>query len=186
MVIPLLKRLGIGVGLATLLVIVVGLFLPRTYTIERSIVITASQERIHESCDNLDHWPRWSPWCKADPDLKITLGDVTRGKGAHQSWISKASVGELTFTRSDPAWGVGFDMVFDKGPTEAICTMRYAPADSGGIEVTWVMTGDNGYNLLARYFGLLMDPLMGSMFDEGLVRLKLVAEEAPAEDGGLG
>ena len=43
------------------------------------------------------------------------------------------------------------------------------------------MTGDNGWNLLARYFGLMMDPLMGSMFDEGLARLKLVAEEAPAE-----
>ena len=160
--------------------------MPRTYTIERSIVIAAPQERIHELCDNLEQWPRWIPWFKADPDLKITLGDVTRGEGAHQSWDGKGSVGELTFTRSDPAWGVDFDMVFDKGPTEVVCTMRDAPTDSGGIEVTWVMTGDNGYNLLARYFGLLMDPLMGSMFDEGLARLKLVAEEAPADESGIG
>ena len=80
MIVPLLKRIGIGVGLATLLVIVVGLFLPRTYTIERSIVITAPQEHIHEFLDNLEQWPRWIPWFKADPDLQITLGSVTMAR----------------------------------------------------------------------------------------------------------
>ena len=180
MVLPLLKRIGLGIGLATLLVVGVGLALPREYTISRSIVIDASVDRIHELCDDLEQWPRWTPWFKADPNLEINVGPVTHGEGAHQSWDGKSSKGELTFTRSDPDWGVGFDLTFDDGGTRAACTMSYAPVDSG-IQVTWVMTGDNGYDLLSRYFGLLMDSVMGPMFEEGLARLKLLAEEAPRE-----
>ena len=41
------------------------------------------------------------------------------------------------------------------------------------------MQGEHGWNLLERYAGLLTDALLGPMFDEGLARLKLVAEEAP-------
>ena len=59
--------------------------------------------------------------------------------------------------------------------------MRYAVVDSG-VQVTWDMKGDAGFNLLDRFFGLLMDAVVGPMFDEGLARLKLVAEEAPAEE----
>ena len=107
MAFSIFKRVGLGVGLATLLVIAVGLFLPRTYTIERSIVIAAPQNHIHELCGNLEEWPRWTPWFKADPGLEISLGNRTSGEGAAQSWQGKGSRGRLTFTRSDPAWGIG-------------------------------------------------------------------------------
>lgn len=186
MAFTIFKRVGLGVGLATLLVIAVGLFLPRTYTIERSIVIAAPQNHIHELCGNLEEWPRWTPWFKADPGLEISLGNRTSGEGAAQSWQGKGSRGRLTFTRSDPAWGIGFDLELNNGSTEANCTLRYALVDSG-VQVTWDMTGDAGYNILDRFFGLMMDTVMGPMFDEGLTRLKLVAEEAPsAPPPGLG
>ena len=181
----ILKRVGMGVGLATLLVIGVGLFLPRTYTIERSIVITASKQQIHELCADLEQWPRWTPWFKADPGIEITMGPRSRGEGAHQAWHGKDSQGKLTFTRSDPAWGVGFDLWLNDGSTEAVCTMRYAVVDSG-VQVTWDMTGDAGFNLLDRFFGLLMDPVVGPMFDEGLARLKLAVEQAPVEERDIG
>ncbi|RKZ14527.1 hypothetical protein DRQ50_08830 [bacterium] len=180
----ILKRVGMGVGLATIMIIAVGLFLPRTYTIERSIVITATQQHIHDLCGDLEQWPRWTPWFKADPGIEITMGGLTSGEGAHQTWHGKGSRGELTFTRSDPDWGVGFDLRLNGGSTDAVCTMRYALVDSG-VRVTWDMTGDAGYNLLDRFFGLMMDTVIGPMFDEGLTRLKLVAEEAPAEDPGI-
>jgi hypothetical protein len=178
MALSILKRVGLGVVLATLLVVAVGLFLPRTYTIERSIVIAASPQHIHDLCDDLEQWPRWTPWFKADPGIEITLGNRTRGEGAHQAWRGKGSRGALTFTRSDPSWGVGFNLELNNGSTEAACTMRYAVVDSG-VKVTWDMTGDAGFNILDRFFGLMMDTVMGPLFDEGLARLKLAAEEAP-------
>ncbi len=64
--------------------------------------------------------------------------------------------------------------------------MRYAPADSGGVAVTWDMSGDSGWNFMARYLGLLMDTTVGPLLDDGLERLKLVAEgKAPAVGDSL-
>ena len=176
MVLPILKRIGIGVGAATLLVVAVGLFLPRTWTVGRTVTIDAPTARVHALCDDLEQWPAWTPWFRADPELEITMGAVTRGVGAHQSWRGKDGAGELTFTASDPERGIAYDIAFIDRNTRAVCTMAYAPAANGATEVTWTMTGDSGWNVMERYLGLLMDPLLGPMFEDGLERLKLVAE----------
>ena len=180
MLVPVLKRVGIGVLAATVIVVGIGLLLPREYTVTRSVVIEAPRERIHALCCDLEQWPRWIPWFRADPGLEITLGDVTCGLGAHQSWAGGNGRGELTLTRCDPAWGVGFDLILDERGRRAVSTMCYADA-AGGVEVTWQLAGDNGFNPLGRVAGLLMDMVVGPMFDEGLARLKLVAEEAGEE-----
>lgn len=183
MVLPILKRIGIGVGAATLLVVAVGLFLPRTWSVSRDEVIQVEPARVHELCNDLQQWPAWTPWLQADPELQITLGPVTSGAGAHQSWQGKDGAGELTFTRSDPAWGVAYDIAFVDRGTRAACTMVYGPGPVGGTSITWTMSGDHGWNVMDRYLGLLMDPLLGPMFEDGLERLKLVAEDrAPGVD----
>jgi hypothetical protein len=174
---PILKRIGIGVGLATLLVVVVGFMLPATYSITRSVRITADPARIHALVGDLEQWPAWMPWVKADPTIRVTLGDRTSGEGAHQSWVGDSGGGELTFTRADPTWGIGYDMNFDEGKYQSHSTMEYRPAGPA-TEVVWIMTGDNGRNPFSRYFGLMMDPMVGPMFEEGLNRLKLAAETA--------
>ena len=183
MMTPIFKRIGIGVGLATLVAVAVGLFLPRGYEVSRSVVIDAPRERVHELCDDLERWPSWTPWFRADPGMVITLGEVTRGVGAHQSWRSEDGAGELTFTRSDPDWGVAFDLHFVDRDEDAKSTLRYRDVPEG-VEVTWDMTGDSGWNLIARFSGIVMDPLFGPMFEDGLERLKLVAE-GRAPDGAL-
>lgn len=179
---PILKRIGIGIGLATLLVIVVGFMLPATYTVSRAVIINADPAHIHAFVGDLEQWPAWTPWIKADPTIEVTIGDNTSGVGAHQSWTGDSGGGELTFTRSDPARGIGYDMSFDGGKYRSQGTLEYNQAGSA-TEVTWVMQGDNGNNPFSRYFGLMMDPMVGPMFEDGLNRLKLVAEtEAPADE----
>ncbi len=183
MVVPILKRIGIGVGAATLLVVAVGLFIPRTWSVSRAVAIDAEQARVHELCSDLQQWPAWAPWLQADPELEVTLGAVTSGVGTHQAWQGKGGAGELTFTRSDPAWGVGYDLAFIDQGTHAACTMVYGPVPGGGTEVTWTMSGNHGWNVMDRYLGLWMGPLQGPMLEDGLERLKLVAEDrAPGVD----
>lgn len=180
MLVPVIKRVGIGILAATLLVAGIGLLLPREYTVSRSVVIEASRDRVHGLCSDLEQWPRWTPWFRADPGLEITLGSTTHGRGAHQSWVGGNGAGELTFTRCEEDWGVAFDMTLDDSGRLMASSMRYTVAETG-VEVTWELAGDNGFNPLGRFAGLLMDMVVGPMFDEGLARLKLVAEEAVAE-----
>ncbi len=184
MLVPILKRIGIGVAAATLLVVAAGLLLlPRTYGLSRSIVIAAPQDQVHALCEDLEQWPRWAPWFQADPGLAVTTGPVTRGPGARQTWDGKSSRGQVTFTGSDPDSGVAFDLVLGDDGRPAVSRLRYAVVDSG-IQVTWDLQGDGGFNPLQRFVGLMMGPYLGPMFDEGLARMKLEAEEAAADTTG--
>lgn len=174
-------RVGIGVLAATVLVVVVALFLPNSYSVTRSVVINAPAARIHTYTGDLTRWPEWTPWLKEDPTIEVTLGDTTTGVGASQTWVGESGGGELTFTRSDPAWGIAYDMAFDRGKYRSRNTMEYQAAGES-TEVSWTMTGDHGPNPLERYFGIFMPAMIGPMFDEGLARLKLVSEKAATPD----
>ena len=172
---PVLKRIGLGVGIATLLVAIVGFTLPASYTITRSIVIDASTQDVHAYLSDLNNWPTWTPWFKGDSNLQVNIGTIAQGVGAHQTWEGNSSTGELTLTRCDLDWGIAFDMALDGGRKMTACTMRYLPVN-GGTEVTWDMSGDNGMNIFARFASLALDPIIGPMFNEGLARLKMVTE----------
>ena len=180
MIKSILKPILIGVVLASIVVVGVGLFLPAHYTVTRSVVIDAPTSKVHSYLSDLALWPTWAPWHTADPSLEVTLGTISRGIGANQTWLGDSGDGELVFTRCDPEWGIAFEMALDHGNQQAECTMLYTPVE-GGTRVTWEMTGENGLNPFNRYFGLLMKPVFGPMFDEGLARLKLEAEKKPFE-----
>ncbi len=177
---PIIKRIGIGVGLATLVVIGVAFLLPRTYAVSRTITATADVASIHALVGDLEQWPEWTPWVKSDPTIVVTFGNLTKGVGAHQSWTGDSGSGELTFTGSEPGSGITYDMNFDEGKYSSQGAIRYRAVGSA-TEIVWEMTGDNGYNPVSRYFGLMMDPMVGPMFEDGLNRLKLLVERTPAE-----
>ena len=180
-----LKLIGIGFALAALVVVGVGFLLPSSYTITRSVVIKAAPERVHTFTGQLDQWPRWTPWLRTDPTLVITTGDQDSGPGAHQSWQSKTGGGNMTFTRSQPDWGVAFDMTLGKEKRLSACSLQYRPI-AQGTEVIWQMHGDSGLDIFGRYFNLMLDPLMGPLLEEGLTRLKMLAEEADIGGGETG
>ncbi len=173
---PVMKLIGIGILAATLVVVIIGLFLPSEFSVQRELVINTTPERIHEFTSNLETWPEWTPWFKDDPTINITMGNITQGVGANQKWEAAKGGGELVVTRSEPNWGVAYDMDLSKGRPHSSYSMRYETlADS--TKVIWQMNGDMGWNLPGRFFNLLMDPMVGPMFDDGLARLKMMAEK---------
>jgi hypothetical protein len=180
MVSGILIRVGIGVVAATVLAAIVGLFLPSTFEVEKSLVIRATPEQIHTFTGDLTRWPEWVAWLRDDPDLEVTYGDLTAGVGASQTWTSESSDGHLTFTRCDPDWGVSYELVFSKNTYTSVRSIMYR-AVPDGTEVVWHMSGDNGSNLMARYFVGLMPSLLGPQFEEGLARLKLLVEKSRIE-----
>ena len=173
-----LKRIAIAILALVVLFVVVGLLLPSRYHVERSVVIAAPPERIHVLVGDLERWPDWEPWLDLDPSIRTTLGETTVGVGASQSWVGNSGNGELTFTSWDPRTGVVYDLAFDQGKIRSVGSISYEPVE-GGTKVTWDMSGENGMNPLARYFGLLMDAMVGPPFEMGLEKLKAATETAP-------
>src|SRR5687768_7181857 len=167
---------GIVVGLVVLF-LVVGLCLPRKFRVERSVTINAPPEKIHAVVGNFREWPTWTAWnTERYPDMEMTYTGPVEGVGAKSRWTSEsAGTGEMEITASDPAKGIAYDLAFDDGAMKSQGGIDYAPA-GGGALVTWHAEGDLGMSPISRYFGLLMDGMMGPDLAAGLANLKQRAE----------
>lgn len=171
-------KLALSVVIVAVVALVgVGLLLPSAYHVERSIVIAADAPAIHAFVGNLRRWPEWTPWQDEDPSIRIEQGAITSGVGAHQSWTGDSGSGELTITESSPERGARYDLSFDEGAFESKSALLYSP-EGATTRVTWQMSGDAGMNLFRRYFGVMMDGLVGPMFESGLEKLKSAAEKS--------
>ena len=74
--------------LLALVVVVVGIgsFLPKDFTVERSIEISASPEAVFDEVSSLRKWDAWSPWLARDPSIVNTYSGPESGAGATVTW----------------------------------------------------------------------------------------------------
>ena len=158
------------------LFIVIGIFLPKEYTVSRSVVIDATPQQIHPYLNDLNNWPLWSPWVENDPTLKVTVGDIASGVGASQSWVGKDGDGSLVFTESSIQEGIDYDLEFNQGQFQCKGIFEYLP-EGQVTDVVWEMKGSVDTPVLGGYFAAKMDTWVGAEFEKGLQNLKKVVEE---------
>jgi hypothetical protein len=151
----------------------VGLFvLDGKYELSREITIKAPPEAVHKQVGDLREWPNWLPFTKHDKSVKTTIEQPT-GVGANQHWTSDNGNGKLNFTASDEQKGIEFSMLFDeKYASKGSLTYAKSGDDT---RVTWRMTGKND-DFMGKWMALLMAPMVGPMFEEGLTDLKTKVE----------
>jgi hypothetical protein len=175
---------GVGVGVVALLFLI-GLCLPRQFRVERSTVIAAPREQIHPVINRFREWPTWTAWNKERyPDMEVTFAGPEEGIGAKYLWTGEETgQGEMEITATDPAKGIAYNLAFNDGQMLSTGGLDYAP-DAGGTKVTWWAAGDLGWSPVGRYFGLMMDGMMGPDFAQGLANLKarVEADAKPAAD----
>jgi len=168
----LLRVVVLGLGALVILFVLVGLFLPRTWSVERSRLLRATPERVQKELEDMRTWPSWTPWsAERDPTLVVTFDGPERGPGARMSWEGqRLGFGSLTLTRTHPAAGVEYEIQFrgvEQGTRGAI---RMTP-EPAGARVTWSDGGALGWNPMMRLFAPLFTAKLGHDFDEGLSRL---------------
>ena len=177
----IIKGILITIVLLVVIVAVGGFLSPSHIHIERSVTINAPSEVIHEQINTLKNWNNWSPWYKMDSAMKIEYNGTEAGPGASYKWSStnsKVGNGDLTITASTPDSICTAMNFMDNG----VATSKFAFARSdSGTKVTWSMESDMGSNPAKRLFALLlMDKMLGSIFEGGLADMKKVSEAAPA------
>ena len=160
------------------IIIVVGLILPNKVDVRRSIEINAPISSIHKFSNDLQEWPKWSPWLDQDPSMLTELGNISQGVGASQSWKGTSGSGSLNFTSSSTESGIEYDMQFDGDSTTYVAGLSYQSNQyKTKTTVTWYMSGEMQPIIIGNYFALLMDGFVGDSFMQGLQKLKAVAEE---------
>lgn len=179
-----MKKIVLGI-LAVLAVGVLGVLAiaamrPAHYRIARSATVTAKPATLYALVNDQHNFPRWSPWQKLDPAMKITYGGGAAGVGSTYRWVGnkEAGEGQMTITSNTPDQLVGMKLEFIKPfASTASTNLTFAP-EGGGTKVEWSMEGDN--DLMGKVMCLFMDmdKMVGKDFTEGLANLGSVGGKA--------
>jgi hypothetical protein len=145
---------------------------------ERSILIDAAPEEIYPLVEDFRAWPAWSPYENRDPDMHRTYSGAEKGEGAAYAWEGDSSIGSghMEIVETDEPSKVVIALFFTapmKAENQAIFTFE---PEGEATRVTWVMEGEA--NLFSRTASIFidMDKMVGTDFEAGLAKLKLVVE----------
>jgi Polyketide cyclase / dehydrase and lipid transport len=172
----ILKKIFIALIVLVAGLAVIGFFLPTKFKIERSVTIAAPAEKIYPMISETRKWPTWTVWNERDPNMKIDYAGPASGTGAKWAWQSKSEGnGSMEFTSADVSQGIGYKLVLaDVGMTSS-GVLSMSPAASG-TKIIWTNEGEFGGNPFMRYFGLVMDRMVGKDYEAGLAKLKKLVE----------
>ena len=153
------------------LFIVVGLVLPRSVEVTRTVTVAAPLETVFPLLDDLEAWTRWTPW----GDVESQIEGVARGAGATRVWDDpNLGSGTLTLTEVVPLESVHYQAEVDGGLTFT-GTLAVEPG-SGGTSVQWTESVSWGLNPLMGWTGLTLAEAQGRQLEQTLSRLKELVE----------
>ncbi len=179
----ILKRIALLLLALVALLMVVGFLLPRKVHVERATVIAAPPSTVFALVNGYRQFNRWSPWHDIDPNTQYTYEGPENGVGAKMSWkADPRTVGsgsqEIIESRAPELVRTSLDF---GGQGKATAQFGLA-SEAGGTRVVWSMDTDMGALPVGRYFGLMMNSIVGKDYEKGLQGLKALAESLPKAD----
>lgn len=155
---------------------VIGLFLPGNIHVERSGVVSASPTMVYQMLSSPKIFNQWSPWMKMDPDMKIEYFGPPSGEGAGYTWNSvNGDLGTGSWKIIGAEFLKQVNIELQMGDMSPALSKQMVEASGNGTKVTWTLDSDMGWNPLWRWFGLLMDGMVGADFESGLRSLDSLA-----------
>lgn len=181
----MLRVLLIGIVVLVLGAVGGGYLLPERAKVERSIEIARPVATVFTVLDGFRHFPAWSPWASLDPALKITFEGPTTGVGARMRWNSEHGAvgsGSQEIVESLPYRQISTRLQYSGMDNEHRARFVLEPSGEQGTRVAWVMEAEFGADPLDRWFGLMLDRMVGPDYERGLARLKAHVEALPETD----
>lgn len=144
---------------------------------ERSGVIQASPEKIFPYLISFQKGQEWSPYTKADPQMKISYSGTEGALGSVMQFESnQAGSGHLELVGMLANKSVDIRLVMAK-PFAADNQVHYSlePVE-GGTKFTWAMDGEGGF--MGKLISVVIncEKMVGDQFSEGIANLKKLVE----------
>ena len=171
-------RKGILLLLSIILVLViVGVILPSSYHVERSIIIKQSNKSIFPYLNKIQKWPSWTALnVNKDYSLELNYFGSMQGIGSGMTYQGdKLGKGTITIIDNEMDDHVDYTLLINNR-FNTTGHIQIDPQSDSTAQVTLTLDGDVGFHLPNRFIILLMDNIAGSLFQESLNRLKTVVE----------
>jgi hypothetical protein len=158
------------------LVFLVSLLFPRSYKVERVIVVNKPVYESFAFMNNIKNWSRWSPWnASIDSTFRTFYSKQTAGAGARQYIGGQFWVGSFIITESVTNEKISYLLTLNDGTMTARASFLFSNLD-GHTKLAWVEEGDVGYNPIKRFMMSYLTSSTEKSFDEGLVTIKKAIE----------
>jgi hypothetical protein len=161
--------------------LIVALFMPKEYAVEREININRPKDSVFTYIKYLKNQDNFSVWAKTDPEMKKIFSGVDGTIGAISSWDSKnenVGAGEQEIKKITEGERIDFELRF-KSPFEATeeAYMTTEAISSTETKVKWGFNGGMDYpmNLMLPFMGI--DEMIEKDLEAGLANLKVLLEK---------
>jgi len=173
----ILKNISLVIVAIVILFLVVAIFLPSHYKVEKSTVINKPDTLVYNYVADFNNFHTWNPWTPLEPDHKVEVMGDSATVGQKYYWEGKTiGSGQMTFTELQPYSYIESDIEFLKPNSgKGIVEWNFEP-QGNSTKVSWSIKGEAGYPV-GRYFGLMMDSFLGKNFEDGMKKLKEKCEE---------
>jgi hypothetical protein len=173
----LLKILVYGSGLLFLLMVVVGVFLPRRWEARASRTLEVPPQRVQALLEQPSEWVGWMPWsAEKDPSLVVSFSGPVAGEGAALTFAGDMlGAGTMTIVATRPAGGVDYELRFRGVEEPTRGSLALSPANFG-TRVEWTDGGDLGANPIPRVFKGLFEAKLSLDFERALEKLEARAK----------
>lgn len=176
-----MQKLILGIAAIIVVLVAVGFSLPQQSRFVASTSIDAHPATVFALVNDLRQAALWSPMNDSDPNVRRQYSGAQRGVGATTSWDSQnAGSGTQTIVDSQPYRYV--ETLINAGEPSATRTWIEIDGGDGISAVRWGFEHDYGLNIVGRYFGLMVTGVIRSDYENGLRKLKELAESLPAAD----
>lgn len=176
-----MHRIFYGIAGFIVLLVLVGLALPRHARIQVQTHVDANPATVFALANDFHRLALWSPWLETDPNARIVYSGPGQGVGATMTWDGTiVGAGRQSITASDPFRRI--EMAINPGESGEARTWFDFAADNGMTSTTWTFETDYGYNVVGRYFALALAGVIRRDYTKGLDNLKNLAETLPRAD----
>lgn len=167
----------VAVGTVTAAGVVTAFLLPRDFEITRTQQIYAPRDIVWDHVAVLENHAAWSPWQAKDPTTIIRFTGP-EGVGRTMSWVGKVTgEGSEMITALEPKHRIDTHLdLADMGTAEAWLALEATAPDT--TRVTWGLTGTNE-GIFGGVISAMLDTVVGGDYEDGLRRLKAIAEATP-------
>ena len=168
----ILKGLFLAILGIIALILIIAIFLPSEYEVERSIEINKPVGLVYGYVSDFNNFRDWNPWSPMEVGHSFEVIGDSGSVGQKYSWEGKIiGSGNMVFTEFQNNQIVRLDINF-LSPEQGMGVVDWIfEGNNVNTKVTWKLVGEAGYPM-GRYFGLMMDEFLGKNFEDGVKKLK--------------
>lgn len=177
----IIKKIISGLLGIIALALLIALFLPKEYAVEREITINQPKDSVFNYVKYLKNQDNFSVWSTKDPAMKKTFTGVDGTVGAIAGWDSKdknVGVGEQEIKKIVEGERIDFELRF-KVPFESTdnAYMATEAISPNQTKVKWGFDGKMPYPMNLMLPIMNMEEMLGKDLQDGLNNLKVVLEK---------